>query len=236
MVAGLAGHAIGQSRSSSKSTKEKKDLLQYIQLQDEIYKARERQWTQEYKKLYSAYEELEKETVERDYEEFKAPDTNNDDKISRSEFNVYVKKYLSSFPELSEKDFPKFDEFDLNGDGIVSFEEWQKFLYQQKLQEAKKGKGATSSTSTAYADLLNALYEQTNKADSFNRYGTPPVLSPPSPFICNTLSQSGPEHRGGVPGTDRRHRRKARSRIVGPPDARYQMGRAGLDVHCVMSC
>lgn len=176
LVGGLAGHAVGQRRSNSKSTKEKKDLLQYIQLQDEIYKARERQWTQEYKKLYSAYEELEKETVERDYEEFKAPDTNNDDKISRSEFNVYVKKYLSSFPELSEKDFPKFDEFDLNGDGIVSFDEWQKFLYQQKLQEAKKakdGKASSSSSaagsSSAYADLLNALYEQTNKADSFNR-------------------------------------------------------------------
>lgn len=137
-------------------------------MQDEIYKTRERQWTQEYKKLYTAYEELEKETVERDYEEFKAPDTNNDDKISRSEFNVYVKKYLSSFPELSEKDFPKFDEFDLNGDGVVSFEEWQKFLYQQKLLESKKGKSESKSTSSAYADLLNALYEQTNKADSFN--------------------------------------------------------------------
>ena len=200
----------------NKSTKEKKDLLQYIQLQDEIYKARERQWTQEYKKLYSAYEELEKETVERDYEEFKAPDTNNDDKISRSEFNVYVKKYLSSFPELSEKDFPKFDEFDLNGDGIVSFEEWQKFLYQQKLQEAKKGKtGSSSSTSSAYADLLNALYEQTNKADSFNRCGRQPSV--PSclavsrgMYVCMCLPQSGPEHRGGVPRPDRRDWREAR--------------------------
>ena len=48
---------------------------------------------------------MEKETVERDYEEFKAPDTNNDDMISRAEFNIYVKKYLSSFPELSSATF-----------------------------------------------------------------------------------------------------------------------------------
>ena len=30
-----------------------------------------------------------------------------------------VRKYLSSFPELSEKDFPKFEEFDLDHDGQV---------------------------------------------------------------------------------------------------------------------
>ena len=38
--------------------------------------------------------------------------------ISREEFDTYVRKYLSSFPELSEKDFPKFEEFDLNHDGM----------------------------------------------------------------------------------------------------------------------
>ena len=85
---------------------------------EEIYKQRETQWQTEYNKLYKAYEKLEKETLDRDYEEFKAPDTNNDDMISRAEFNTYVKKYLSSFPELSERDFPRFEEFDLDGDGI----------------------------------------------------------------------------------------------------------------------
>lgn len=80
-----------------------------------------------------------------------------------------MRKYLSSFPELSEKDFPKFEEFDLDHDGQVSFDEWQKFLYQQKLMEAKKKqeKGGGGQQS-AYADLLNALYEQTNQADNFN--------------------------------------------------------------------
>jgi hypothetical protein len=88
---------------------------------EEIYRQRETQWQTEYNKLYKAYEKLEKETLDRDYEEFKAPDTNNDDMISRAEFNTYVKKYLSSFPELSERDFPRFEEFDLDGDGIQIF-------------------------------------------------------------------------------------------------------------------
>jgi len=76
-----------------------------------------------------------------------------------------VRKYLSSFPELSERDFPRFEEFDLDGDGNVSFAEWQKFLQQQKLTEAQQGKSGKQS---AYSDLLNALYEQSTEADSFS--------------------------------------------------------------------
>ena len=174
LIVGAAGGIVGTlfggymqgKKLKKKYDKEKKDLIQYIQLQEEIYKQREQQWQSEYQKLYKAYDSLEKETLERDYEEFKAPDTNNDDMISRAEFNTYVRKYLSSFPELSEKDFPKFEEFDLDGDGIVSFEEWQQFLVQQKLIEAKKGKAEKSGGQ--YNDLLNALYEQSNSADSFN--------------------------------------------------------------------
>lgn len=142
--------------------------MQYIQLQNEVFRDREKQWQQEYQKLYKQYESLEKETVERDYEEFKAPDTNNDDMISRSEFNTYVTKYLQSFPELSEKDFPKFDDFDLDGDGLVSFDEWQEFLQQQKLQESKKKDTGKGGANSQYADLINALYDSTSKADNFN--------------------------------------------------------------------
>jgi Ca2+-binding EF-hand superfamily protein len=177
LVIGVAGGVVGlvfggwlQGRKMKKKyDKEKKELIQYIQLQEEIYKQRETQWQAEYQKLYKAYDTMEKETLERDYEEFKAPDTNNDDMISRAEFNTYVRKYLSSFPELSEKDFPKFEEFDLDGDGIVSFDEWQKFLVMQKAAEAKKAlTGGKGQGTGQYNDLLNALYEQANSADSFN--------------------------------------------------------------------
>lgn len=168
LFGGLVGGWVTSRNARTKYDKEKKELVHYVQLQDEIYRQREKQWQQEYQKLYKSFEELEKETVERDYEEFKAPDTDNDDMISRKEFNVYVQKYLSSFPELSEKDFPKFDEFDLDGDGLVSFDEWQNFLFQQKQMEAKKGKDKQGGSNGAYNDLLNALYEQSSQSDGFS--------------------------------------------------------------------
>lgn len=168
----FAGCMVGRWTSNrgakKKWEKEKKELTHYMQLQEEIYRQREKQWQAEYQKLYKAYEEMEKETVERDYEEFKAPDTNNDDMISRAEFNIYVKKYLSSFPELSERDFPRFEEFDLDGDGIVSFEEWQQFLYLQKQKEAAAAAKGQQQQKGQYQDLLNSMYEQSASSNSFN--------------------------------------------------------------------
>jgi Ca2+-binding EF-hand superfamily protein len=152
---------------NKKHENHKKEMLKYIELQEEIQKQQLLYWQKNYNKLYAAYETLQKESVERDYEEFKAPDTDNDDMISREEFETYVRKYLSSFPELSEKDFPKFEEFDLNHDGIVSFDEWQEFLALQKLKEAEKAKAGAAKDST-YNDLLDALYEQSSTSDSFN--------------------------------------------------------------------
>lgn len=160
IVGGTVGGWLQARRLRPKFDKEKKDLLKYIQMQESLYKDRDNQWTAAYQKLYKAYEKLETETLERDYEEFKAPDTDGDDMISRAEFAIYVRKYLSSFPELSEKDFPKFEEFDLNHDGTVSFEEWQLFLAQQKIEEAQKGKKGNG--------LLDALYTTSNSADSFS--------------------------------------------------------------------
>ena len=165
LMAGFFGSVIGgwlQQRKLGKKYKaEKQELLNYIQMQEDIYKQRDNQWQAEYKKLYAAYEKLENETLERDYEEFKAPDTNNDEMISRQEYALYVQKYLSSFPELSEDDFPKFNEFDLNGDGLVTFEEWQRFLKMQKAKEkaeaASGGTGAGKKNNAAYAELLEAL-------------------------------------------------------------------------------
>ena len=181
VIVGFVGSALGgwtQSRKLTKKfAKEKKELMQYIQMQEDVYKRRDHDWQTEYQKLYKAYEALENETLERDYEEFKAPDTNNDEMISRAEFAVYVKKYLSSFPELTEKDFPKFEEFDLNGDGMVSFQEWQKFLKLQKQQEKAKQlhqsahhdhTGSQKQQNTQYADLLEAMYNQAGSSDSFN--------------------------------------------------------------------
>ena len=110
-VTGVVGYFVGgyfYSRGNKKKNdKEKKDLLQYMQMQEELYKKREGQWQKEYQKLYTAYEELNRETVERDYEEFKAPDTNNDDMISRAEFNIYVKEVFVIFSRAFRKRLPQ---------------------------------------------------------------------------------------------------------------------------------
>ena len=69
--------------------------------------------------------------------------------------------YLASFPELSEKDFPNFDEFDLDADGTVSFAEWQRYLQQQKLKEAQKSQEEKGDGT--YAQLLQQLYAKSHE-------------------------------------------------------------------------
>lgn len=155
-VLGATAATLWQRRKarSSLTGSSEAELLNYIQKQEERINLVDQQWQAEYKKLYTVYQDLEKDVLERDYEEFKAPDTNDDNMITRAEFNTYVRKYLSSFPELSEKDFPLFDEFDEDVNGVVSFAEWQDFLAKQKLMEEQKAAGGT------YDDLVQALYEQ----------------------------------------------------------------------------
>jgi hypothetical protein len=146
-------------------------LQSTMRANDELYRQSIQQWKTDYQHLYKLYESLEKETVERDYEEFKAPDADNDDIITMNEFNTYVRKYLASFPELSEQDFPKFEEFDLNHDGKVTFDEWQQFLTMQKLKEDTKPKGSggkNTNNNIDYNDLLQVLYDQSAQANSFS--------------------------------------------------------------------
>lgn len=76
----------------------------------------------------------EMEAIQRDYDEFKQPDIDGDDRISRAEFNMYVKNYLSNYPGLEEKDYPKFEDFDHDGDGYVSFHEYAQQMALQAQQ------------------------------------------------------------------------------------------------------
>merc|ERR1740139_560100 len=59
--------------------------------------------------------------IQQDYDEFKQPDVDGDDRISRAEFNMYVKNYLANHPGLQEKDHLRFEDFDHDKDGFVSF-------------------------------------------------------------------------------------------------------------------
>jgi hypothetical protein len=79
---------------------------------------------------------------------------------------------LSSFPELSGKDFPQFSEFDVDESGLVTFQEWQKYIELQKEIEAKKA--ATGGiTNDAYSELLDVLYkDDTLSAEKKNKKAT----------------------------------------------------------------
>ena len=68
------------------------------------------------------------EQMERDYSEFKAPDQDGNDAISKPEFMAYMKQYVASQPGLTLEDFPSFEEWDLDGSGQVKFEEWREVM------------------------------------------------------------------------------------------------------------
>merc|ERR1712071_269138 len=115
------------------------------------------------KSLQSSNEEHEMENLQREYDEFKQPDVDGDDRISRAEFNMYVKNYLANYPGLQEKDYPRFEDFDHDGNGFISFQEYSQQMALQ-IQQAEleqyyaqqSGKGTNQAN--AKADALKNLY------------------------------------------------------------------------------
>lgn len=103
----------------TKFQKEQKEL--YAQYYNDVYKLTEQNQELQYavQSLQGTLRELQEkhelEALQRDYDEFKQPDIDGDDRISRAEFNMYVKNYLSNYPGLSEKDYPRFEDFDHDG-------------------------------------------------------------------------------------------------------------------------
>lgn len=95
--------------------------------------------------------------VQRDYDEFKQPDVDGDERISRAEFNMYVEKYLSNYPGLKEKDYPKFEDFDHDGDGYVGFAEYSKQMALQvrQAEEDAIDSGSTTTKAKAYKEMLS---------------------------------------------------------------------------------
>ena len=85
---GVAGYWLGSRKSKKQYQKvqtENNDLIEYIKLQTELYNLQERAWKDQYNDLDKKYKELHRDTLDRDYDEFKAPDSDNDDMISHSE-------------------------------------------------------------------------------------------------------------------------------------------------------
>lgn len=58
--------------------------------------------------------------------EFEAADVNNDNKVSRAEFNMYKNNYLQKHPEMASQ-FPKFEDFDPDFNGLISKAEYDAY-------------------------------------------------------------------------------------------------------------
>ena len=61
---------------------------------------------------------------------------------------------MKAYPHIPEDDYPTFSDFDKNGDGTVTFKEWQAYLQAQKKEakaskESKKGYEALSDTASS---------------------------------------------------------------------------------------
>ena len=171
VVTGAASWLLGgkfQSGRIAKNLKRKHQSEQkqlYSQYYNDVYKLSEQnqqlqQQIEELKELLSTTEAAhELEALQRDYDEFKQPDIDGDDRISKAEFNMYVKNYLSNYPGLSEKDYPKFEDFDHDGDGFVNFQEYSQQMALQAQQaelEEMYSSEQNNEKAKAYNDLYNS--------------------------------------------------------------------------------
>jgi hypothetical protein len=148
----------------------------YTQYYNDVYKMQEQineyaYQAEHYKSVaVQVQESAEMDAMQRDYDEFKQPDVDGDDRISRAEFNMYVKNYLANYPGLAEKDYPRFEDFDHDHDGFVSFSEYSQQMalqVQQAEYEAYYGQQGGGGNNNL-ANALKGLSGETKKANNFN--------------------------------------------------------------------
>jgi hypothetical protein len=169
MVGGKIHSGRATKKLKTKFQKEQKAL--YTQYYNDVYKLTEQNTELTYyiEQLQVALKDTEQkaelEALQRDYEEFKQPDIDGDDRISRAEFNMYVKNYLSNYPGLAEKDYPKFEDFDHDGDGYVSFKEYAQQMalqvQQAELEQHAAQQIGSGKKEAQRAQALKGLYGDT---------------------------------------------------------------------------
>jgi len=177
----LLGAKIHSGRLAKKLKKKHKQDQKtlYTQYYNDVYKLEEQKAEQQIlidqlqKSLQSTNEQHEMENLQREYDEFKQPDIDGDDRISRTEFNMYVKNYLSNYPGLTEKDYPKFEDFDHDKDGYVSFQEYAQQMAVQAQQAEMdqyyaQSQGQSGKKEAAKANALYDLYSSAGSSDGFN--------------------------------------------------------------------
>jgi hypothetical protein len=168
------------SKASERRYKEREARLQnalmYKNMEIQQYASVVEQLNTKNQELQTALYESESEALQRDYEEFKAPDLNNDEVISRGEFNTYIRNYMKAYPHIDPSEYPTFEDFDVNRDGLVTFDEWQEYLYQQQLAEqaaADAQAGAGQQQAAAYAkqqaNMYQGMYDTAGAAGGFEQ-------------------------------------------------------------------
>jgi len=151
----------------------------YTQYYNDVYKLEEQKAEQQIlidqlqRSLLNTNEAHEMENLQREYDEFKQPDIDGDDQISRTEFNMYVKNYLANYPGLAEKDYPKFEDFDHDKDGQVSFQEYAQQMGVQAQQAEldqyyAQSQGQSGTKEAQKANALYDLYSGAAATDGFN--------------------------------------------------------------------
>ena len=172
-IASAASYLLGAKIHSGRVAKKMKkkhsqdQKTLYTQYYNDVYKLEEQKAEQQLiidqlqKSLQNTNEKHEMENLQREYDEFKQPDVDGDDRISRTEFNMYVKNYLANYPGLTEKDYPKFEDFDHDKDGYVSFQEYAQQMAVQAQQAELDQYYAQSQGKSGEkeAQKANALYD-----------------------------------------------------------------------------
>ena len=88
---------------------------------------------------------------------------------------MYVKNYLSHYPGLSEKDYPKFEDFDHDDDGYVSFKEYsqQMAIQAQKAEkDAVQGDTKAAQKAKALGDMAYGSTTSQQKEQAPKQTGT----------------------------------------------------------------
>mmetsp|Transcript_7027 Transcript_7027/g.14338 ORF Transcript_7027/g.14338 Transcript_7027/m.14338 type:complete len:219 (+) Transcript_7027:375-1031(+) len=70
-------------------------------------------------------------TIQQLAEEFRQADTNSDNRVSRLEFEQYKRQYLKLHPDADPSMFPRFEDFDPDHNGMVTFTEHEDYYRKQ---------------------------------------------------------------------------------------------------------
>mmetsp|Transcript_18939 Transcript_18939/g.30943 ORF Transcript_18939/g.30943 Transcript_18939/m.30943 type:complete len:248 (-) Transcript_18939:342-1085(-) len=118
--------------------KERQMKIKNQEIDELTYKYQEaEQYFQQISQLvYEATVQNELKQVQTDYQEFSEPDLDKDGYISRREFDAYLQQHYRQNPQIPLSEYPTFDDFEQNGDGLVSFNEWRVYLAHLEQQQA----------------------------------------------------------------------------------------------------